>query len=114
MKRSYFNIQLIITAFCLFFASQSFGQSSAYKLDIKTSAQCGTCKKTIETGLNATEGVKYAVLDDETKVLTVKFNSEKLTPEQIRRIVTMLGYDADDMPADAAAYEALDACCKKE
>ena len=80
---------------------------------IQTSAQCGTCKTAIEKALKNTIGVKKATLDLDTKKVTVKYNPSKITPDQIRKAITAAGYDADQMPAKPAAYNALPACCKK-
>lgn len=80
---------------------------------IQTSAQCGTCKTTIEKALKKTQGVKKATLDLDTKKVTVKYNPKKITPNQIRQAINNAGYDADQLPANSAAYNGLPACCKK-
>lgn len=82
-------------------------------IQIKTSAVCGMCKKTIETALYKEKGVKSAHLDVASKVVTVAYKPQAITPEQLRKAITMVGYDADDMPADEKAYENLHGCCKK-
>lgn len=80
---------------------------------IKTSAQCGMCKERIERDMSFEKGIKYVNLDLETKDLTVRYRTDKSTPEEIRRAVARIGYDADDVPADPEAYERLPACCRK-
>lgn len=80
---------------------------------IKTSAQCGMCKDRIEKELAFTKGVKYAVLDLETKDVTVRFSEKKTTADEIRKVLSGIGYDADSVLADPVAYEKLPACCKK-
>ena len=82
-------------------------------VEIKTSAQCGTCKAAIETAINNVEGVKSADLDLETKVVAVKYDSDKTTAEAIKAAIIAVGYDADEIPANQEAYDALHACCKK-
>lgn len=83
-------------------------------VEIKTSAQCGTCKAAIEKAVGNVEGVKSAELDLETKVVAVKFNGEKTNTEAIKSAITAIGYDADELAADEKAYEGLHSCCKKE
>jgi copper chaperone CopZ len=83
-------------------------------ITIKTSAVCDMCKETLEKAMAYERGVKTSSLDVATKVLTVTFDSKKTTPEKIRMAVTKAGYDADDMKADARAYDNLNACCKKD
>ena len=84
------------------------------EIKIKTSAVCGMCKDRIETGLAFEKGIKDVTLDVETKIATVNYNPAKTTPENIRKAISKLGYDADTIPADAKAYEKLPPCCKKD
>ena len=84
------------------------------EIKIKTSAVCGMCKDRIEQGLAFEKGIKDVGLDLETKICTVKYNPTKTTPEEIRKAISKLGYDADDVVADEKAYEKLPACCKKD
>ena len=83
------------------------------EIKINTSAVCGMCKDKIEQGLAFEKGIKDVVLDLDTKIVTVKYNPSKITPDDIRKAISKLGYDADDVLADKAAYEKLPACCKK-
>jgi copper chaperone CopZ len=80
---------------------------------IKTSAQCGMCKERIEKQLGFTKGVKKAVLDVETREVKVVYRSDKTNPDEIRKAIAAIGYDADEVKADPVAYEKLPACCKK-
>ena len=82
-------------------------------IEIKTSAVCNMCKHTIETALFNIKGVKSATLDVPSKVVTVVYKTAQVTPEQLRTAITLVGYDADDMPADPKAYDNLSGCCKK-
>lgn len=84
------------------------------EIEIKTSAVCGMCKDRIEEYMAYEKGVKEAGLDLETKVLTLKYQSNKTNPDKLRKAVTKIGYDADDLEADPKAYEKLPACCKKD
>jgi mercuric ion binding protein len=80
---------------------------------IKASVVCGQCKDRIEAGLGYQKGVKDVVVDVEKKTVTVKYNPSKTNPGQIRTELSKIGYDADDVKADAKAYAKLPACCKK-
>ena len=99
------------------FLSSCLGYSQDKKnveIKIKTSAVCGQCKDRIEQGLAYEKGIKDASLDVDTKILTVKYNCVKTTPEAIRKAVSKLGYDADEVLADKTAYDKLPSCCKKD
>ncbi len=52
-------------------------------------------------------------LDDKNMTITVYYNGQKTNVDNIRTGISQLGYDADDVKADVAAYEKLDNCCKK-
>lgn len=80
---------------------------------LMTSAQCDMCKARIEGKLGEAKGVRMVSLDIRSKKLTVKYNPEKTTVDEIRKTVTALGYDADDTKGDAEAHKNLPACCQK-
>lgn len=89
-------------------------ESKFQEIEIKTSAVCDDCVEKIETALAFEKGVKKASLDLETKMVTVTFNPQKISPVEIRKAIATVGYDADDVKADKKAYEKLPACCKKD
>jgi periplasmic mercuric ion binding protein len=108
----------IIACFVLFFLgtllllAKSKTAPKLQTLSIKTSSICEECQNRIETGLLKLRGVKSAHLDLNTKVVTVVFKVSKLTPEQIRQTIAEMGYDADDVKKNQAAFEQLPGCCK--
>jgi mercuric ion binding protein len=83
-------------------------------IQIKTSAVCDMCKETLEKAMAFEKGVKDSNLDVDSKILTVKYDPKKTSPEKIKKAIILTGYAADEMPADSAAYEKLDPCCKKD
>lgn len=105
-------LSLLFTGLATFGFAQDGKKSEEIK--IKTSAVCGMCKATIEKGLAYEKGVEKATLDVDSKVLTVKYNTQKTSADKIKKAVNDLGYDADDAPATPRAYERLDECCKKD
>jgi len=109
------NLSLIILILVVVLPFSGFSQkaSKTDTIQIQTSAICGMCEERIEQGLAFEKGVKNVTLDDKTKVVTVKYNVTKTTPEKIRETISKLGYDADDVEADPKAYAKLPACCKK-
>ena len=104
-------------AFALFILMMMTSFIAAEKLveiKIKTSAVCGMCKDRIEQGLAFEKGIKDVTLDVATKIATVKYNPGKTNPDEIRKLISKLGYDADSIPSDQKAYDKLPACCKKD
>ena len=109
-----FSSMIILGA--LFFGTSVLAQDkkNSEEITIKTSAICGMCKERIEHDMSYAKGVKSVSLDLETKDLTVNYNPKKTTPGELRKAVSKIGYDADDLVADPKAYEKLPACCKKD
>lgn len=83
------------------------------EVQIQTSAVCGMCEERIEGNIAYEKGVKKVELDDKTKVVTVGFDPRKTDLEKIRKAISKLGYDADDVEADQEAHDKLPKCCQK-
>ena len=107
LQKTSVALVLLLTLFTSYVSAQT------AEIKIKTSAVCGMCKETIEKSLAFEKGIKKSVLDVDSKIVTVTYNPEKITPEKIRLAISKVGYDADDIPANAKAYKKLDGCCKK-
>ena len=82
------------------------------QIKIKTSAICEMCKETIEYDMTFEKGMKNAILDLDTKVLTILYNPNRTDPETLRKRITKVGYNADNLKRDPEAYEKLPFCCK--
>ncbi len=109
------KLNIIAITFLLLFGMTLAGNAQTNKVEtikIKTSAVCGSCKTRIENGLSNEKGIKEISLDLDTKIVTVKYLTAKTNPDEIRLAISKLGYDADDVKADKAAYDKLPACCK--
>ena len=78
-----------------------------------TSTVCGTCKSILEEGLKFEKGViRVTVLVEEKKII-LKYRTDKTDRATLKKKISLLGYQADDVLADPKGYEALPACCKK-
>lgn len=108
-------IKATLLTMALIVSSAVFSQKAnkTETISIKTSSQCDMCKLTLEKAMAYEKGVKKSNLDVPTSVLTVEYNPSNTTPEKIKKAVTETGYDADELPANPAAYEKLNPCCKK-
>lgn len=96
----------------------AFSQKSA-TLVIKTVIFCDHCKECescaglMETELSYVKGVKSIEFNDKDTTIIVKYSPKKTNPEAIRKAISQIGFAADNIPADPAAYEKLDTCCKR-
>ncbi|MBI3140053.1 MAG: heavy-metal-associated domain-containing protein [Sphingobacteriales bacterium] len=81
---------------------------------IKTpNAACALCKDRIETYLKRYDGVMEINVNYRKGETRVKYISDRTDIEQIKTAISNCGYDADDVPADAEAYNRLPKSCKK-
>ncbi len=83
-------------------------------IEVQTSAKCGQCKERLEHDMAFEKGVKFVELDNDTKILTIKYKEGKNTKENLKKAITKIGYDADEMLADQEAHDALPKCCQKD
>ncbi len=81
---------------------------------IQTSAVCNMCKERLEHDMAFEKGVKAVELDMETKKLMIVYRKDKNTVEGLKKAITEIGYDADDMVADQKAHDRLPDCCQKD
>lgn len=105
----------VIILFALAFIANGANAQELKKVEevtIQTSAKCGQCKGRIEDALNYLKGVKFAELDNETKIVTVRYKTKTVSLEKIKAEIASVGYDADEVKAIEAAVEKLPACCK--
>jgi mercuric ion binding protein len=103
------SFRILSVVVLTFLSSAVFAQAKTDK--IKVSGNCGMCKKNIETALKI-PGVKTAVWDKTSKVLTVNYDSTKVTNDQVQQKVAAAGYDTPKFKAPKEAYEKLDDCCQ--
>jgi copper chaperone CopZ len=110
MKKAIMTFALIIFGSIAVFAQAK----QEEEVKIKTSAVCKMCKATIEKSLAYEKGIKTATLDVPSQIVTVTYNPKKTDADRIKKAINQTGYDADQLPADAKAYDRLDDCCKKD
>lgn len=103
---------ILVSAFL--FCGNILAQNKIKEITIKTSTVCDMCKETIEKKLVFEKGIKEVHVDYKQKLIFVKYKENKTNPANIKQAVSMLGYRADDIPADKTAHKKLPECCKKE
>jgi len=74
--------------------------------------QCNSCASKVEKALQGLAGVKSAKVTLAAKTVAVSFAADQLQLADLEKAIAAAGYDANDTKRDAAAYDALDACCK--
>jgi periplasmic mercuric ion binding protein len=103
MKRILIAKLLALAVFTVVLTASSFAadKPELKETKFKTSAYSFFCKNEIETSVKKLDGVEEAYLELSDKILTVKYNPEKVNPEKIKKTVTELGYEAEVMKENA-------------
>ena len=82
--------------------------------EIKSSVVCPMCQRTIEYDLTFQKGVKSVNVDLEKRVIELTFNTKKTNVDELRKRITMIGYDADSLKRNNEAYLKLPDCCQTD
>ena len=109
MKNTIMNITVMLLMF-LFIQKTSVAQGSMKTDTITVFGNCGQCKTRIEEA-SFIKGVKIAEWNTKTKILTITYNRDKTSREQIMAAVAKAGHDSDNHKAEDKAYKKLPGCC---
>lgn len=82
------------------------------KDSFKVVGKCDMCKNRIETAATSLEGVAVATWDAKTQELTIVFDKDKVSLQQVQTAITMKGHDTEMFKASDKRYDELPACCK--
>lgn len=80
---------------------------------LKVAGNCEMCKKTIETAANR-KGISSAEWNKDSKILTLQYDAEKTTSDEVLKRIAYAGYDNEKFLAPDDAYAKLAECCKYE
>lgn len=69
------------------------------------------CKETIENSLKA-EGINNAEWNADSKMMTVSFDSTKISMDNVYKNISLVGYDTEKYKGDDKAYASLPECCQ--
>ena len=96
----------------LFSISVMAQKSNNETIVIQTNGVCEMCKKLFTEKVPYFKGVVDFSYDVKTAKMAVTYNPKKTTPAEIRKGISDLGYDADDVKANPEARAKLPACCR--
>ena len=107
MKKILF-ILLLIPIFSL---SQE-EKSKTSRAQFTVLGQCEMCKDRIEKATFKIKGVKYSSWSIPKNKLSIIYNSNKVSLNDIKNQIAETGHDTDEVLATDEAYENLHHCCK--
>lgn len=105
------TLNILILAIIFSFKVQA--QTTVVTSTVSVKGNCDDCKERIENAADI-KGVKNSNWDKDKKVLTVTFDSKKVTLVQIEEAIAKAGHTTATKTADAKAYNKLPDCCKYE
>ena len=94
--------------------SSKAGSFATVTIQTNASKYCKSCFNRFKDNVPFFKGVKDYTFDPATAKLTVTYDTNKTTADQIRKQISDLGYDADKVKANEAARAKLPPCCRKE
>ncbi len=106
MKRLIIFLSIIFSAAFVFAQQGKEIVTETYKVD----GNCNMCKKRIENA-SYIKGVKRADWDKDTHILTLVYNKQKTTAEDVLKSIAKAGHSSEKATAAEADYEKLPKCC---
>jgi periplasmic mercuric ion binding protein len=99
------NHSLKLLFFCFAFSLLVFnnyaqGKTRKTSATIKSTVECELCKVNIEKNLSKVKGVRKVNANYQQHQIEVVYNSRKISLAEIKKIISDLGYDADEVPAN--------------
>jgi mercuric ion binding protein len=105
------TIRSIFIAISMFVSMSVFAQTKTDSF--KVFGNCGMCKNRIEKA-SKLEGVTSADWNVDTKIMTVTYDSSKVTGDDIQKKIAAVGHDTDKYTAAEDVYKKLPGCCLYE
>ena len=102
---------LMLLSMLILFSVNMHAKDAITKASIKVSGNCEMCKERIEKAAKI-EGVKNAIWNQETHILTVAFVPTKTTLDQIQQNIANAGYDTPMFKSTEENYKKLPQCCQ--
>ncbi|MFY0629788.1 MAG: cation transporter [Flavobacteriaceae bacterium] len=87
-------------------------QKKNAKVSIEVDGVCMMCKKRIEKAALNTKGVKFAVWNLKTHMLSLIIDERKTNTKTIQQKIAAVGHDTKGIKATEHAYNSVDPCCK--
>lgn len=90
----------------------TYAQNQTVVIKTNASLNCQKCTDRFKDNVPFFKGVADYTYDKTNGQLTITYNAKKTDAAQLRQQISKLGYDADNVKADADARAKLPACCR--
>jgi copper chaperone CopZ len=103
---------ILFISLCSLISLTTFSQSMK-TTDFKVYGNCGMCENRIEKAAKI-DGVTSAEWSQETKMLTLQYDPQKVNLDDVHQNIANAGHDTEKVRAQDATYNSLPACCHYE
>lgn len=103
---------LILSILLIGFSAAAQQKKRNAKVSIEVDGVCLMCKKRIEKAALNTKGVKFAIWDVNTHVLSLIIDERKTDVKTIQKNIAAVGHDTKGVKAADHVYNQIDPCCK--
>ena len=97
--------------FSLIIASACAQEAKVVTAEIHVDGICSMCKERIENAVDV-KGVKSAEWTVSNHHHTISYRTDKITEEEIHRLLNEAGHDTEKSKASDEAYNSIHACCR--
>jgi periplasmic mercuric ion binding protein len=87
------------------------GFGHQHATEFKVYGACGMCETRIENAATSIDGVASADWNQETQMLTIEYDAEKVNLDDVHKKIAEAGHDTEKVRAKDEGYQALPACC---
>ncbi|MDT7832495.1 metal transporter [Flavobacteriaceae bacterium S356] len=108
MKKTIFILSFLMI--CLSAEAQKKRKNA--KVSIEVDGVCMMCKKRIEKAALNTKGVKFALWNVKTHMLSLIIDERKTDVKTIQKNIAAVGHDTKGIRAKDHVYNSIDPCCK--
>jgi periplasmic mercuric ion binding protein len=105
--KTFFVIAFLVIPF------MGFSQQTT-KAEFKVYGACGMCETRIENAAKSLDGVASADWKQESQMLTIEYDADKVKLEDVHKKIAEAGHDTELVRAKDEVYQKLPACCHYE
>lgn len=109
-----YSIVLIVCFFIAFLGVKAQNQSTLKTDTLGVQGVCEMCKERIESAAKNNAGVVAASWDIDKQLLTVVYQSNKVSLADIQKSISESGHNTTGLDADETSFQKLPYCCRKK
>ena len=102
---------ILVIFISLLAVTSGYSQKKVVQISFEVGGVCEMCEKRIEKAVDTT-GVKFADYNLDNHMLTIAYRTDKITEEEIHKILNAKGHDTEKSKASDEQYDKIHHCCK--